>query len=112
MSETIHSKEFTEILTGYVQTNLELAKLEIAERGSAIGTALFSGVVIGVFGLLALLLLSISAGFLLGQVFESDSIGFAMVSGFYVILALVLYLLRKRLVEKSIRDKILRELLA
>ncbi len=111
MSESIEPKEFTEVLRGYIQTNLELAKLEIVERGSVIGTALFSGVVIAVFGLLALLLLSIGAAFLIGQAFENDFVGFALVSGFYLLLALVLLLLRKQLVEKSIRDKILHELL-
>ncbi|MBI1191643.1 MAG: hypothetical protein GC205_00520 [Bacteroidetes bacterium] len=111
MSASQEPKEFTEVLRGYIQTNLELAKLEIVERGSVIGTAIFSGVVIAVFGLLALALLSIGASFYFGQLFGDIFAGFALVSGFYLLLAGVLFLFRKRIVEKTIRDKILHELL-
>ena len=111
MTDEMQRKEFTEVLREYLDTNVDLIKFKIIDRGSIIGSSVISGVVISVFGLLFLLLMSIGGGFLLGDVFEDNFTGFALVACFYLLLALLLYMFRKQIVQKTVRDKIIHALL-
>ncbi|MCG8578706.1 MAG: phage holin family protein [Bacteroidales bacterium] len=86
----------------YVNARLDLAKLHAAENLSRF----FSGMIlkIGLFYLLffVLLFVSLAAAFWLNHLFDGKGIGFFIVAGFYLLLALLFLALRKSLIQKPV----------
>ena len=94
--------EVKDDLEEYVNAKLDLAKLHAAENISRF----FSGMIIkmGIFYLLffVLLFVSIAVAFWLNNIFSDKGIGFLIIAGFYLLCALIFFLLKKILVEKPI----------
>lgn len=111
MSEHGEFEGLTESLKSYVDTNLELIKLEVTERSSAIGAALISNILVGVIGALFVLFVSLVAGFYFSSLLGNYYSGFAIIAGFYLVLVFILMIGKKKLVEIPFRDKIIRMLL-
>lgn len=110
MSETGKIEELTKSLKVYVQTNIELVKLEAAERTSVFGSSLISILIVGFSMFLFVLFVSISAGFCLADYFNSNYIGFVLVTGFYFVLTIILIIVRKKLIERPIRNRIIKRI--
>ncbi len=111
MPEQGKIEELTTSLKVYVQTNIELFKLEATERTSVIGSSLLSFLLVGFSLFLFVLFVSISTGFLLANYFNDNYIGFGLVTIFYLVLTLILIIGRKKFIERPIRDKIIRRIL-
>jgi uncharacterized RDD family membrane protein YckC len=110
MSKEAKIEELSETLKNYVTTNYEIIKLEAAKSTSAIGSSLISGICIGLIVILFIFFLSLGAGFYLSAVLGNTYAGFAIVAAFYLLLGLILIAGRKSLMEKPIRDKIIRKI--
>ncbi|OFZ08195.1 MAG: hypothetical protein A3D92_07105 [Bacteroidetes bacterium RIFCSPHIGHO2_02_FULL_44_7] len=111
MQEQVKIEDLTKSLKVYVQTNIELFKLEATERTSVFGANLISILVVGFSLFLFVLFVSLSAGFFLASYFNDNYTGFLLVTGFYFMLTIVLFIGRKKFIEKPIRDKIIRRIL-
>ncbi len=111
MSENGKIEELTKSLKVYVQTNIELVKLEATERISVFGSSLISILLVGFSLFLFVLFISISAGFFLGDYFDDNYTGFILVAGFYFLLTFILIICRKKFIERPIRDRIIRIIL-
>nr|WP_321415389.1 phage holin family protein [uncultured Allomuricauda sp.] len=88
----------------YVKNSLDFYRLQSFKsmmRGITMATKVL---VIGCVVSMALLFLSLSAAFWLGTLLESTSQGFLIVGGFYVLIGLLLFLLRKKF-EKPLLKK-------
>jgi uncharacterized membrane protein YqjE len=86
-------------VTGFVETKVELMKLEIKEdlaKGLSRVAVFFA---VGFTVLLFIVFLSIAVAFMLGESLGTFG-GFAVVAGFYLLLALVTLLSREALYEK------------
>ena len=92
-------------LKGYIATNFELVKLEGAERASVIGSGLICAIALGIVGLFCILFVSLGASFYLSGLLADSYSGFGIVAAFYLLIALLLVITRKKLVA-IIRDKI------
>lgn len=93
----------------YLETKIEITKLEIAEKSSE-GISLISVIsIFGVFVLILLISLSLSLGFLLSEYFESFAAGFGILSLFYFVVLIILILLRKKYIFRPIQNLIIRE---
>lgn len=110
MPENIKTEELTTSLKRYVNTSFELIKLEATERSSVIGAGLVSGLLVALAGLLFVLFISLGLSFYLSYLLDSSYAGFMIIAGFYLLLAIILIIGRKKLVEKPIRDKIIRKI--
>ncbi|MBR8534535.1 phage holin family protein [Carboxylicivirga sediminis] len=86
----------------YVNARLDLAKLHTAENLSRF----FSGMLIkmGLFYLFffVLLFISLAIAFWLNDLFEGKGVGFFIVAGFYLLIALLFYAMRKVLIQRPI----------
>lgn len=111
MPEKGKIEELTKNLKIYLQTNLELYKLEATERVSVYGSNVISILIIGFSVFLLVLFFSITAGFFIARYFNNNYMGFLIVTGFYFLLTLVLLIIRRKHIEKPIRDKIIRRIL-
>lgn len=101
----------TENLKDYVSTNYELIKLQATERTSVIGSGIISTIIIVIIGLLFFFALSLGVSFYLSALIGDTFSGFLIVAGFYLLLTLILYFGRKKLLETPIREKIIQKIL-
>ena len=88
-----------ENLTGYVETRIELTKIEIKEdlaKGLA-KVAVF--MLIGVVLILFIILISVAVAYLISQSVGTFG-GFTIVAGFYLLLGLLLFVFRDAITEK------------
>jgi len=111
MRDNENIEDLTNCLTTVVKTNYELLKLEAIERTSVIGSALISNLFILLVSFLFILTLSLGAGYYISNLFEDNYSGFAIVSAFYLLIAIILVLGRKALIENPVREKIIGNLL-
>lgn len=110
MQEPGKTEELTEGLKRYVNTNLKLIKLEVAERSSVIGSGLASKLLVGLAGILFIFFISLWAGFYISVELNDSYSGFIIVAGFYFLLTIILLIGRKKILEEPMRDKIIRKL--
>jgi len=91
----------------YVQTYVQLAKAK-ATRGASNAV---SGIVIGVvtffFAFFFLFFLAFGLGWWFGNLVDNRAAGFFMVAGLFLVLVLVLFALRKKVIVPMIRNMII-----
>jgi len=99
----IHIKE-------YIQTEIELIKLNFAEKLSKILSNFLAIIILIWVLLLSILFASISLAFFIGEKIGKMSVGFFIVSLIYLLIAMVSWYLRERFIRIPILNGILRQL--
>jgi hypothetical protein len=99
--------ELKQLIADYLDARLSLFKLEAYEKISKITAVLFSSLVVALLAFFLLFFLSMSAGFYFGNLFDSNALGFLLVTGVYVILFVIILMRRKDFFEKNIIERIL-----
>lgn len=89
----------------YLETSVKYYKLWGFKVAMQSTTLILKFFLIVICGVLMLLFLSFAAAFALGQLFESTSLGFLCVAGFYLLLAILLYFVKPQIIEGSILSK-------
>lgn len=112
MSELEKIEGLSDNVKEYIQLNYEIFKLEATEKVSEIGSSLFSSLVLGIALFLFILTLSMGAGFYLSALLGDSYSGFAIIAGFYLLISIILFVGRKKLLENPLRDSIIRKFLA
>ncbi len=111
MLEQQKVEELTNNLSKYINTNYELIKLEAADQASELISSMISGIILGVVGFLFILFVSFGLGYFLSAMLEKTYLGFELVAGFYLLLGIILILSRKKMIEKPLRNKMIRKML-
>ena len=62
--------------------------------------------VVAFAGLLILFFLSLAGAYAIGEALGSNGLGFAIVGGFYILVAVLVLLFRKRLIERPLLEKL------
>ena len=98
-------------LTGYLDTRIDLVKLELQQKASTVLVSTVHGAALAMLGLLFIIFVSIFAGLALNSALDSPYWGFGIVAGFYlVLLVLVLVGVDKAafqgIANKAIKDTI------
>jgi hypothetical protein len=92
------------------QTYYDLARINVAQAGSkAVARAFLFFLIAGLL-LCILLLAGIGLSLYLGKVLNDAAAGYFIVAGFYLLLAIVFYMLRKQIVFPFIRDFIVKKI--
>lgn len=87
-----------ENITGYVETRIELMKIEMKEElAKAISKALVYVVIVGVL-MLFVLLVSMAGAYKIAESVGTSG-GFAIVAGFYLLVGLIVYAFRNSITE-------------
>lgn len=97
-----HLADVKEEFESYVDKRVDLLKLHLVEELSRF-TASFT-VKLGVLYLLffALMFISLAGAFFLGDILDSDGLGFVIVAGVYLIFVLIFILMRRIWVQKPV----------
>ncbi|RZK17997.1 MAG: phage holin family protein [Hymenobacter sp.] len=94
-------------LTGYLDTRIDLVRLETQEKVKGVFVSTVHGVALGLLGLLFVIFGSIYLGFALNQVLDSPSAGFGIVAALYLVLAIVFAVGVDKKVFQGVADKLL-----
>lgn len=93
----------TDSLKEYADTNYELIKLEVIDHSSSIISGIVTTLIVTVILVLFALFGSMYVAYYLSDLL-GNHIGFAIVGGFYLLLAIVIYLNKKGFIEKPVCD--------
>lgn len=91
----------------YIRIRKDLAVLTSVEKGSQLFAGLFTDGLVLLLGLVAFLFGSLALGFYLSEILGDTYSGFLIVTGFYFLAALVLYLIKDKYLEKRIVNTII-----
>lgn len=91
----------------YIRIRKDLAVLTSVEKGSQLFAGLFTDGLVLLLGLVAFLFGSLALGFYLSEILGDTYSGFLIVTGFYLLAALVLYLIKDKYLEKRIINTII-----
>ena len=73
-------------LTGYLDTRIDLVRLEVQQKVSTVFVSTIHGATLAVLGLMFVVFLSIFVGLALNSALDSSFWGFGIVAGFYLLL--------------------------
>lgn len=77
-------------LKGYVETKIELLKIEVQEKLTTLITVVLVLFCISIFGVLAFFFLNFALAFYLNQLLDSIFLGFLILGFFYLLILIVL----------------------
>lgn len=98
-------KENINLLKEYTEKEYEYARLKLFYQISSASTSISKKIIIGLFGVIALLFTSLGLAIWLGQIWNNLALGFLSVGGVYVAITLIVIGLRKN-IEKYVIAKI------
>lgn len=90
-------KNIVNALIGFIETKVELYKIQFKEEIAKALSVLVLVIVFSMVGMLFILFLSHFISRLLNDVFDSEYLGFMIVTGFYLVCGIVVFLLRKQI---------------
>ncbi|MEP6645881.1 MAG: phage holin family protein [Saprospiraceae bacterium] len=95
----------------YAKTNIELFRLKAADKMAVVVASLVSTIVIFLFFTIFFLMLNIGVAIWLGEIMGHVYSGFFIVSGLYLLIALIIYFTRDKLIKNPIIDSIISQIL-
>ena len=95
----------------YSKTSLELLKLHNIEKTSDVISSLSVVISISIIVGMFTLFVNIGISFFIGNLLGNNALGFFIVSGFYLILGIVVFIFRKSLIKIPIDNLIVSKLL-
>jgi hypothetical protein len=94
-------------LTGYLDTRIDIIKLETQEKVKGVFVSSVHGVALGLLGFLFVIFGSIYLGLALNDVLDSPSAGFGLVATLYLVLAVLFFIGVDKKVFQGVADKLL-----
>ncbi|MGW8316781.1 MAG: phage holin family protein [Bacteroidales bacterium] len=94
--------ELNSIIKSYIEARIDLWKVLLLEKVTKIGTYFFTVIAVLITFLFTLLFLTFAFSFWFGNAYGNITTGFLISAGFFLILALVIYWLRKPLFSNNI----------
>lgn len=94
-------------LTGYLDTRIDLVRLEAQEKAKNVFVSTVHGVAMGMLGFLFIIFGSIYLGLVLNQALDSPSAGFGLVAALYLALAILFFVGIDKKVFQGVADKLL-----
>ncbi|MBC7915256.1 MAG: phage holin family protein [Pyrinomonadaceae bacterium] len=92
------------LLKEYIATKVELTRLTVIERLTVVTANLITDSFVLITGLLTFLFASFTLALYLGEEFGSYALGFGIVALIYLALALTMFFIKDKLVDKYLHD--------
>lgn len=110
-SKPTNVEELYQKLREYAEVRLNLFKLKGINKASGLMSSVITMIVVFILFGTVLLCITIGAGFLIGEWTGKVYYGFFIVGGIYLIIGLVLYSMRNKLIKTKISNKLIKELI-
>ena len=95
----------------YIKSGAELYKLKAIDKSADLVSTLTARLALIVFLILVFLMLSVGVALLIGEILGKTYYGFFIVSGFYLLVGIVLYYFRNTLLKTPLRNSIVTQAL-
>jgi hypothetical protein len=92
----------------YISSRILLLKIEVTEKISETLSVLFRRIVLFMFAGFVVFFISIALALWIGKQCDSYIIGFLALAGVNLLLLVILFIFRKPLLEKHIKDEVVR----
>ena len=96
-------------LTGYLDTRIDLVKLELQQKASTVLVSTVHGAALAMLGLLFIIFVSIFAGLALNSALDSSYWGFGVVAGVYLVLLVLVLVGVDKAAFQGIANKALKD---
>ncbi|HZH35748.1 MAG TPA: phage holin family protein [Flavisolibacter sp.] len=103
-TKTGHLKEH---VNDYVQTTIQLTKAKATKGASNAAAGVTIGLVAFVLAIFFLAFLFTALAWWLADVFDSNALGFLSVAGLFLLLIILIFALRKKVIVPAIRNAII-----
>ena len=104
-------EELFEKLKDYADVRLNLFKLKSINKVSGFMSSVIASLVLVIILSTVLFCITIGAALLIGAWIGQTYLGFFIIAAFYLIIGLVLYVLRGKLIKTPISNKLIKELM-
>jgi hypothetical protein len=95
----------------YVETRIDLLKLQAVDKTSDIVSSLVVLLIVGLIFSIVFFILNIGLALWIGNLTGKTYNGFFIVAGFYAIAGLIIYLLKGKFIKEGISNLIIKKLL-
>ena len=96
-------------LTGYLDTRIDIVRLELQQKASSVLVSAIHGAALAMLGLLFIIFVSIFAGMALNSALSSSYWGFGIVAGFYLVLLVLVLVGVDKAAFEGIANKALKD---
>ena len=110
MEEKEQDKGLFNNIKEYANTRKELAMLTIAEKSSTAAAGAAAGGILAVLGLFVFFFGSLTLGFYLSEKIGDTYSGSLIVTGFYLLVALIVYFTQENLIKKPIENGMIKKI--
>jgi len=104
-------EELFEKLRDYADTRIDLFKLKSIQKVSGFMSAVIVSVILIIILSTVILCITIGAALLIGALIGKTYLGFFIVAALYLIIGLVLYSKRGKIIKTPVSNKLIRELM-
>jgi hypothetical protein len=108
-SKTPRNDSLISNLTGYLDTRIDIVKLEAQQKVSTILVGTIHGATLAILGLLFVIFVSIFAGLALNSALDSPYLGFGIVAGFYLLLLVLVLVGVDKTAFQGLANKVLKD---
>lgn len=109
--ETNSIESLLEKTGDFLETKVELLKLQAVDKVTGIGSSLASAIILLIVISLMLFTLNIGIAIWIGELLGEVYYGFFIVSSFYLLIALLMYVFRSQWLKKPFHDRLIRKML-
>ena len=104
------AEDLTNSVKDYIETYYKLSILKASDKATSITAGGLAALSILFLGIFVLFFLGIALGSWLGDVLDSDPLGYLLVAVLFIIIIAVLVMMRKKIVFPMIRNILIRKL--
>ena len=94
----------------YVETRADLFKLKAIKKTAEVGSSIVSTIVVAVVFTMFFLFLNVALGLLLGDLIGKNYIGFFIIAAFYLIVGIIVYSNKQKIISSPIIDSIIKKM--
>ena len=109
--ETNSIESLLEKTGDFLETKVELLKLQAVDKVTGIGSSLATAIILIIVISVMLFTLNIGIAIWIGELLGEVYYGFFIVSGFYLLVALFMYLFRYQWLKKPFHDRLIKKML-
>ena len=97
--------------TDYLETKVEITKLQAIDKSADMVSDMIVGVAIVIVGFLILVFISVGAALLIGATLGSTYYGFFLMGGFYSLLLMLIFVQRNRWIKTPVANGIIHKIM-
>ena len=94
----------------YVETRADLFKLKAIKKTAEVGSSIVSNVIVAVVFSSFFIFLNVALGLWLGDLTGRNYIGFFIVAAFYLIVGIIIYSNREKIISSPIANSIIKKM--